>query len=75
MGGRSCEFDMSEAQRLCSAQLGSEIALAMHAVTEKLLAYIRRRKLNDIYITSTTWIVYWRSLLINVHRLVFMNSY
>lgn len=36
LGGRSCEFGMSGAQRLCSAQLGAEIAFAMHAVTEKL---------------------------------------
>lgn len=27
---------MSEARRLCSAQLGAEIALALRAVTEKL---------------------------------------
>lgn len=26
LGGRSCEFDMSEVQSLCSAQLGSGIA-------------------------------------------------
>lgn len=25
LGGRSCEFDMSEVQSLCSAQLGSDI--------------------------------------------------
>lgn len=36
MGGRSCEFDMSETQTLRSAQLGAEIAFAMHAVKEKL---------------------------------------
>lgn len=33
IGGRSREFDMSEARRLCSAQLQREIALA----TEKVL--------------------------------------
>lgn len=36
LGGRSGEFDMSEVRRLCSAQLGAEIALAMGAGTEKL---------------------------------------
>lgn len=40
-GGRSCECDISEAPRRCSAQLGPEIALAAHAVKRKSVMRVK----------------------------------
>lgn len=50
LGGRSCEFDMSEVQSLCSAQLGSGIASRQCSHMKIKTSWKRGKKLHRNFI-------------------------